>query len=44
MDRTLQGVLIGQARFFEQNLRRGVFGSIATTAKAYPFLTVKNAA
>lgn len=44
MDRTLAGVLIGRARFFQQNLRRGVFSSIAHTARAYPYLTVKNAA
>jgi hypothetical protein len=42
MDRTLAGVLIGRVRFFQQNMRRGVFFSIANTARAYPYLTVKN--
>jgi len=42
MDRTLAGVLIGRVRFFQQNMRRGVFSSIANTARAYPYLTVKN--
>jgi len=42
MDRTLAGVLIGRVRFFHQNLRRGVFASIANTARAYPYLTVRN--
>jgi hypothetical protein len=42
MDRTLAGVLIGRVPFFQQNMRRGVFSSIATTARAYPYLTVKN--
>ena len=41
MDATLRSVLIGRARYFEENFRRGVFGSIAKTAKAYPFLQVK---
>lgn len=40
LDATLRGALIGQVRYFERNWRLGVFGSIAQTARAYPFLTV----
>lgn len=43
LDRIINGALLGQARYFDQNLRRGVFSSVAKTAKAYPFLQVKAA-
>jgi hypothetical protein len=42
MDATLAGALVGQVRYFEQNLKRGVFDSIAKTTRAYPFLKVTN--
>lgn len=41
-DATLQGTLIGQVRYFQQNLERGVFNSIQKTVRAYPFLKATN--
>jgi hypothetical protein len=41
MDRTLAGVINGRVRYFEQNLRRGVFNSLAEVAKKYPGLSVR---
>lgn len=40
MDRTLAGVLVGRARYYQRNLAEGVFLSAARTARAYPFLNV----
>lgn len=40
MDRTLRAVAIGRVRYFEENMRRGVFRTIASTARAYPYLQV----
>lgn len=42
MDATLAGVMLGRVRYFEQNVRRGVFASIADTARAYPYIVVRN--
>lgn len=38
MDRTLQGVLSGQIKYFEKNIELGVFKSQSAVARAYPFL------
>lgn len=40
MDATLQSVMVRRVRYFEHNMERGVFNSMAATARAYPYLRV----
>lgn len=43
LDRVLVGVLAGRAKFFEENVKRGVFASHTATVKAYPWLKLVGA-
>lgn len=41
MDRTLAAVVNGRARFFRENLKRGVFDQLRTVAQKYPGLFIR---
>jgi hypothetical protein len=40
MDRVLAGVLVGRTRYFEQNVAKGTFTTLARVARAYPNLRI----
>ena len=43
LDRVLVSTLAGRAKFFQQNVARGVFASQAETVKKYPWLKLLGA-